>query len=71
MKTINYKGQELKLVEVLVELELDDIIIPAGSKLYYGQNPYNGAEILIDENYNEVADIIIEDDEKAEIIKYL
>lgn len=75
MKTvITYEGVQLKLVEVLVDLELDDITIKSGEKLYFGDNPFNGAQIFVNVDKNgtiyEVADIIIEDDE-ADIIKYL
>lgn len=50
----------------------DDVILPAGSKVYYGDNPYNASEIILDLEGNEIADIILSDlDNINEIIKYL
>lgn len=89
-KTMNYKGVQLKLAEVLIDLEIgevldftygdgipagaivrdDIVIIPEGTILYHGENPYNGAEILVDTNGNEITDIAIMD-YLDELIKYL
>lgn len=49
-------------------VKFGEVVIPAGTKVYFGDNPFNGGQILVDINGNVLADIIIDEVDKEIIL---